>query len=83
MSAQVEEHPVHHQHPVVIVVNDTRVTMPDQEATGAQIKATAEVPAGENLFEIVGGQERPIGDNEVIHLHEGETFESGPDGTVS
>lgn len=83
MSTQVEDHPTHHARPVDIEVNGKQVTMPDREATGAQIKAHADVPDTETLFEIIGGEDRRIDDDQLVHLHEGMRFESGPDGTVS
>jgi hypothetical protein len=84
VSAELLEQADHKPHPVEIVVNGHPVMMPDREATGAQIRALGQVPAGEVLFEILGGgHEKRIDDTDVVHLHEGLVFESGPDGGVS
>jgi hypothetical protein len=83
MSAEPLEHNSRKPHPVDIVVNGTTVTMPDDEASGAEIKEAGKVATGETLYLITGDHERSVGDDEVVRLHEHMKFESSPDGGVS
>lgn len=74
----------HHRHAVTIIVNNQPVTMPERDASGAQIKERAGVPVNETLFFLSHGQEEiPVADDEVLHLSDGDRFETGPDGGVS
>ena len=74
----------HHGQAVTILVNNISVTMPRRNASGAQIKERAGVPSNETLFFLSHGEEEvPVADDEVLHLSEGERFETGPDGGVS
>jgi hypothetical protein len=58
---------------VTIKVNNQAVTMPDHKATGAAIKADFA------LFWKTGGAPlKPIGDQDTVELHEGQTFTATP-----
>jgi hypothetical protein len=69
---------------VTIVVNTTTVQLP-KKTTGAAIRAAGHVPAEETLYRVDGkpGGDDPIGDGDVVHLKDGDRFESSPDGGVS
>jgi hypothetical protein len=74
----------HGHHGITIKVNNEPVHMPKVNATGAEIKHHAHVPPHETLY-FVSGQDGdvPVADDEDLHLHEGECFETSPDGGVS
>ena len=69
---------------VTIKVNNQAVTMPDHKTTGAQIKAAAinagvQIQADFALFWKTGGAPlKPIGDQDPVELHEGQTFTATP-----
>lgn len=60
-----------HPHPVTILVNRRGVQLPDDEATGLQIKEAAGVPTTFKLFDPQGEE---VGNDALIRLHEHERF---------
>ncbi len=60
--------------PVTIEVNNRTVQMPDREATGADIKHHAQVPAEFMLYREQGGKLEPVADDTTIKLHDNERF---------
>jgi len=62
---------------VEILVNKRPVAVPAR-TTGAAIKATAGVPADDELFRIEGHHEIKVGDDQVIEVHDGERFVATP-----
>ena len=71
-AAQAEHAPAA-VHEVEIVVNKRPVKVPAR-TTGAAIKASAGVPAEDQLFKVEGNKEVEIGDDEPIQVHNGERF---------
>ncbi|MGA3361623.1 MAG: multiubiquitin domain-containing protein [Solirubrobacteraceae bacterium] len=63
-----------HPKPVMITVNNRPVEMPTDDATGAEIKQHAEVPADFHLYSEHGQKLEPVGDDEQLELHDGERF---------
>lgn len=59
---------------VTIVVNNREVEMPDRDATGAQIKHQAGIPAEFMLYREHTGKLEPVADDQAIELHENERF---------
>jgi hypothetical protein len=59
---------------VTIVVNNRDVEMPDRDATGAQIKLQAGIPADFMLYREHGGGLEPVADDDAMKLHENERF---------
>jgi hypothetical protein len=64
-------------HTIEIVVNYRRISVP-HEVTGSEIKSAAHLPADFRLFRVDGQDETPIGDDERIHVHDGERFVACP-----
>jgi len=60
--------------PVTIVVNNRPVDMPDDEATGLEIKRQAEVPDDFTLYREHGGKLEEVADDERLKLRKGERF---------
>ena len=75
---QVREKP--HAHVVHITVNRKSVTVPDHEITGLQIKEAAidqgvQIEIDFQLSEELGHhQSRIVGDDDLVHVHEGSAF---------
>ena len=67
-----------------IVIDKHHFQAPQPDMTGAALKALGGVPADFRLFKINPGPnpDEPIGDAEVVHLHDGEHFYSLPPGRV-
>ena len=49
--------------------------------TGAQIKALAEIPNDYELWEVKGDETVPVGNEQEVHIHEGQHFRAIPAGT--
>jgi hypothetical protein len=65
--------------PVHIEVDGTRYETTEHEMNGLQIKALANRPPGNRLYRLEGDHQRvEIGDEETIHLHDGERFVTHP-----
>src|SRR4051794_21268841 len=62
---------------VEILVN-TKPVQVSSEVTGAEIKAAAKVPADFRLFRVEGHQEIPVGNDELLHVHQHEKFIASP-----
>lgn len=60
--------------PVTIVVNNRPVGMPDDEATGIEIKRQAGVPDDFVLYLEHGGKLEEVADAEQVKLHKGQRF---------
>jgi hypothetical protein len=60
-----------HKTGVSIFVNNREVHFPSDDATGAEIKARAEVP---HDFKLYGPEGELIGDGKHVELHQGERF---------
>jgi hypothetical protein len=58
---------------VTITVNNRDVTLPDDHATGAEIKAAAGLPADFKLYDDKGHE---IGDDKRVKLKDGERYTS-------
>lgn len=56
---------------VRIFVNNRPVALKGDSATGAAIKAAADIPTN---FHLYGPEGEPIGDNQRVRLHDGEHF---------
>jgi hypothetical protein len=63
-------HP-HHPQPVTILVNRRDVQLPDDHATGLQIKEAADVPTMFKLFDPHGDE---IHNDQEVRVHEHERF---------
>ena len=66
---------------ITIFVNNKPVKTDEDELTGSAIKALAQVPADYELFEVKGDQSVPIGNDQVVHVHDGQHFRAIPAGT--
>ena len=75
-AAQAEPAPAA-AHEVEIMVNKRPVKVPAR-TTGAAIKASADVPADDQLFKVEGNKEVEVGDDEPIQVHNGERFVATP-----
>lgn len=64
-----------------IFVNNQEFQTTAHEMTGAQIKALATVPADYELFEVRGEQTVPVGNDQIVHIHEKMHFRAIPPGT--
>ena len=62
---------------VEIFVNNKEVTVP-KKTTGAEIKQEAGVDLAFQLFRVEGKTEHEVGDDEEIHVHEGQRFVATP-----
>ncbi len=60
-----------HEKRVPIYVNNREVEMPTDDATGAEIKRRAGVPAD---FKLYGPEGEPIGDTKQVELRKRERF---------
>lgn len=60
-----------HRHPVTILVNRRDVRLPDNQATGLEIKEAADVPTTFKLFDPRGDE---IQNEQQIEVHERERF---------
>jgi len=78
-----EKGAVQEQHPVrqiTVTVNGRKVEFRVRQVSGAEIKSTAiaqgvQIQQDFNLFEKVPGHPlKPIGDTDVVELHDGEEF---------
>ena len=77
-----DEHAKDKAHPqFTIFVNNVEFTTSDHELTGSQIKALAGVPGDYELFQVKGDQTVPIGNEEVVHIHNKIHFRAIPAGT--
>jgi hypothetical protein len=69
-------------HPTfTIFVNNNPFTTHEHQLTGAQIKNLANVPVDYELFEVRGDQTIPVGNDQVVQIHEKMHFRAIPAGT--
>lgn len=59
------------RHETTILVNNRSVTMPDDHATGAEIKASAGIPADFKLYDEKG---KEIASDKKVKLKDGDRF---------
>jgi hypothetical protein len=64
-----------------IFVNNNAVTTHEHELTGAQIKSLGSAPADYELFQVKGDQTVPVGNEQLVHIHNNEHFRAIPAGT--
>jgi Multiubiquitin len=64
-----------------IFVNNKPFETDEHQLTGAQVKKLAGIPPDYELFQVRGDQTAPIGNEEVIHIHENLHFRAIPAGT--
>jgi hypothetical protein len=64
-----------------IFVNNVEFTTHDHQLTGAQIKTLAAVPADYELFQVKGDHTVPIGNEEIVQIHNNMHFRAIPAGT--
>ncbi len=64
-----------------IFVNNNPFVTGEHELTGAQIKKLAGVPADYELFEVRGDQTLPVGNDQVVKIHNALHFRAIPAGT--
>jgi hypothetical protein len=64
-----------------IFVNNNPVVTHEHELTGATIKALAKVPSDYELFEVRGDQTLPVGNDQVVKIHDQLHFRAIPAGT--
>lgn len=68
-------------HKLTFYVNNQPFETTEHELTGAAIKALARIPADYELFEVQGSETIPVGDNQVVRIHEKLHFRAIPPGT--
>jgi hypothetical protein len=64
-----------------IFVNNNSVEVAEHELSGAAIKSRAGVPADYELFEVKGDKTEPVGNDQVVHIHNNAHFRAIPAGT--
>jgi hypothetical protein len=65
----------------IVFVNNTEFNTSEHRLTGAQIKSLAGVPTDYDLFEVKGDQTVPIGNEQVVEIHDKIHFRAIPAGT--
>jgi hypothetical protein len=71
----------HEKHKITISVNNQSFQTSDQQLRGVQIKSLAGIPAEYELFRVEGQNSFPVGNDELLHLHQNESFRAIPSGT--
>jgi hypothetical protein len=64
-----------------IFVNNKPIPTAEHKLTGAAIKALAQVPADYELFEVKGDHTTPVGNEQVVEIHNNQHFRAIPAGT--
>jgi hypothetical protein len=64
-----------------IFVNNKQFQTDAHELSGAQIKQLAGVPGDYELFEVRGDQTVPVGNEQIVHIHDNLHFRAIPAGT--
>ena len=64
-----------------IFVNNNSFETHEHQLTGTAIKSVARIPADYELFEVKGNQTVPVGNEQVVHIHEKQHFRAIPAGT--
>jgi Multiubiquitin len=65
----------------IVFVNNTEFKTSEHRLMGAQIKSLAGVPRDYDLFEVKGDQTVPIGNEQVVEIHNKIHFRAIPAGT--
>lgn len=68
---------------ITIFVNGVAVTFDMRKVTGLQIKTRAGLESSSELYRKTGEKLTPIGNNELIEIHDGEEFIDYPPTPVS
>jgi len=71
----------HHQHEFHIQIDRTHFTVTEEQLTGAQLRQLPSPPVGpdRDLYEIRPGEtDLPIGDADVVKMHDGLRFFTAP-----
>ena len=66
---------------LMIFVNNNEIQTDERSLTGAAIKSLATVPADYELFEVRGNHTVPIGNEQLVHIHQSQHFRAIPAGT--
>jgi len=68
---------------IIIFINDVKYEAPKEEMTGSELKQLANIPPGNRLFKEEPGvhEDKPIADNEVVHLRSSYKFYDLPPAT--
>lgn len=69
------------EHSFTIFVNNNEFHTSEHQLTGAQIKALAGVPNDYELFEVKGEHTAPVGNEQVVEIHNKLHFRAIPAGT--
>lgn len=69
------------KHEITFFVNNKPIETTQDELSGAAIKQLAEVPADYQLFEIRGQESVPVGDSQLVKIHQDLKFRAIPPGT--
>jgi len=64
-----------------IFVNNKEFETLEHQLAGAAIKALAGVPTDYELFEVKGNQTVPVGNEQLVHIHNKQHFRAIPAGT--
>jgi hypothetical protein len=77
------EEPVNKPKHIEIYINDVECHASENKMTGAELKALAQIAAGDRLYLETPGPhpDKPIEDHEVFHLKNGDHFYALPPGT--
>ncbi len=65
----------------IVFVNNQQFETAEHQLTGSQIKALAGSPSDYELFLVHGDTTEPIGNDQVVHIHEKMHFRAIPAGT--
>ena len=67
-----------HREQIEIIINGKAYIVGTDDMTGAQIKALANIPPGDLLYQIIGDHRREVADTDRLELHQDEKFVSVP-----
>lgn len=70
-----------HKPKFTIFVNNNPIETGEHELTGGAIKALANVPADYELFEVQGNHTVPVGNEQLVKIHNNQHFRAIPAGT--
>jgi hypothetical protein len=64
-----------------VFVNNQEFETQEHQLTGGRIKSLAGVPSDYELFEVKGDQTVPVGNEQIVHIHNNIHFRAIPAGT--
>jgi len=64
-----------------IFVNNKEFQTSEHELSGSAIKALTGIPPEYELFEVKGDKTEPVGNDQVVHVHNNMHFRAIPAGT--